>query len=239
MQGEKKCTKCGIVKPYSDFNLQSAAEDGHMWHCRSCESVAKHDYYIKNKEKILANVKKYEKENYEKARKCRIDRYRRNACDLGFREKESRRHKEYYSRDIEKSRMSKKEASKRSRDRGWYNDRAKYRQKNDVNYALRRNISSRIRSALKNNGCKKNNRTIELLGCTIEKAREHLEKQFRIGMTWDNHGEWHIDHIKPCASFDLTDQEQQKECFNYKNLQPLWAKENLSKGSNPNWSKHD
>ena len=50
-------------------------------------------------------------------------------------------------------------------------------------------------------------------------------------MTWDNHGEWHIDHIKPCASFDLTDADQQRECFNYTNLQPLWAKDNLSKGA--------
>ncbi len=63
-------------------------------------------------------------------------------------------------------------------------------------------------------------------------AREHLEKQFKEGMTWENHGlyGWHIDHIIPCASFDLTDLEQQKKCFHYTNLQPLWAKENLIKG---------
>ena len=72
-----------------------------------------------------------------------------------------------------------------------------------------------------------------LLGCSIEHARKHLESQFREGMKWDNHGKygWHIDHIIPCASFDLTDPEQQKKCFNYKNLQPLWWHENLSKGS--------
>lgn len=73
--------------------------------------------------------------------------------------------------------------------------------------------------------------TQELTGCTWEQVRNHLENQFQPGMTWDNHGihGWHIDHIRPCASFDLTDPEQQKQCFHYTNLQPLWAKDNLAK----------
>lgn len=64
--------------------------------------------------------------------------------------------------------------------------------------------------------------------------KKHLEKQFQNGMTWKNHTKdgWHIDHIIPCSFFDLSDPEQQKECFNYKNLQPLWAEDNLSKGNN-------
>ena len=62
---------------------------------------------------------------------------------------------------------------------------------------------------------------------------DHLEKQFQPGMSWDNHGYdgWHVDHIRPCASFDLTDEEQVRKCFHYTNLQPLWAKDNLRKGS--------
>lgn len=71
----------------------------------------------------------------------------------------------------------------------------------------------------------------DLLGCSVAQLKAHLEALFRPGMTWDNYGEWHIDHIRPCASFDLTDPEQQKACFNFANLQPLWAKENLSKGA--------
>ena len=63
----------------------------------------------------------------------------------------------------------------------------------------------------------------------------HLEAQFKPGMTWDNYGlkGWHVDHIRPCASFDLRDPEQQRRCFHYTNLQPLWAEENLKKGSGP------
>lgn len=77
----------------------------------------------------------------------------------------------------------------------------------------------------------KSKRAQELIGCTIVELRLHLEKQFRPGMTWDNHNYhgWHIDHIKPLASFDLSDPEQQKQAFHYSNLQPLWAKENISK----------
>ena len=72
--------------------------------------------------------------------------------------------------------------------------------------------------------------TLKLIGSSVPFVRKWIESKFVDGMTWDNHGEWHIDHIRPCASFDLTDPDQQKECFNYKNLQPLWAKDNLTKG---------
>lgn len=70
---------------------------------------------------------------------------------------------------------------------------------------------------------------MELIGCSIEQLLEHLESQFQDGMTWDNYGEWHIDHIKPCAMFDFTKEEDQRECFHYTNLQPLWAEDNLRK----------
>ena len=50
-------------------------------------------------------------------------------------------------------------------------------------------------------------------------------------MSWGNYGKWHVDHIRPCASFNLVNEEEQKKCFHYTNLQPLWAKDNLSKGS--------
>ena len=79
---------------------------------------------------------------------------------------------------------------------------------------------------------KKCDSTMKLLGCSIQDVRHHLEKQFAVNMSWDNHGfsGWHIDHIKPCASFDLTKEDEQRKCFHYTNLQPLWAKENLQKG---------
>lgn len=73
--------------------------------------------------------------------------------------------------------------------------------------------------------------TAGLIGCTMQQLRQHLEAQFTEGMTWDNYGKWHVDHIRPCASFDLLDPEQQRQCFHYSNLQPLWAIDNHRKGS--------
>lgn len=92
-------------------------------------------------------------------------------------------------------------------------------------------LKERMRVAL--NGIVKSARTEELLGCSIDDLRFHLASQFREGMDWSNYGQfgWHIDHIKPCSSFDLSDTAQQRECFHYTNLQPLWWFENLAKGA--------
>lgn len=79
-------------------------------------------------------------------------------------------------------------------------------------------------------GYSKTERLKELVGCSIEKLRTHLENKFQPGMTWENYGPvWHIDHIKPCRLFDLKDPDQVKACFHFKNLQPLFAKANRSK----------
>jgi hypothetical protein len=113
--------------------------------------------------------------------------------------------------------------------------KAKYqrrRRQNDPNYQLTDNLSQRVRKALK--GVCKSAATMDLLGCTIEQLREHLEVLFKPGMTWENYGTvWHVDHCRPCASFDLTDPEQQRECFNFMNLQPLFGAENISKHAKP------
>jgi hypothetical protein len=99
--------------------------------------------------------------------------------------------------------------------------------KSDINYRLSSKLRIRLIKALKNNW--KSGHTLKLLGCSIEELKQHLEEQFVEGMTWKNYGKWHIDHIRPCASFDLSKPEEQAKCFNYTNLQPLWAKDNISK----------
>ena len=87
---------------------------------------------------------------------------------------------------------------------------------------------NRIRLAIKN-GWKAED-SLTLTGCkSWHEVKIYLESKFQEGMSWENMGAWHIDHILPCSSFDLTDPEQQKKCFHYTNLQPLWATENLSK----------
>jgi hypothetical protein len=103
--------------------------------------------------------------------------------------------------------------------------------KSKIHAKIASNLRNRINLALR--GKNKSESTMRLLGCTIPELFAHLESQFSAGMSWDNHGKhgWHIDHIRPCASFDFSDPEQQQQCFHYSNLQPLWAGDNLSKGS--------
>jgi len=105
-------------------------------------------------------------------------------------------------------------------------------QKHSPQYKIKDALRKRIRHAVTKGH--KSASTLALLGCTVEALKRHLESQWTEGMTWDTYGHdgWHIDHIKPCAAFDLTDEEQQKECFHHTNLQPLWAADNLEKSDN-------
>jgi hypothetical protein len=104
------------------------------------------------------------------------------------------------------------------------------RRKNDPQYKLRMTLKNRIQKAVKIAGTGKSNKTKELLGCSVPFMKDWLSHQFRDGMTLENHGSvWHIDHVKPCASFNLLDENEQRECFNWSNLQPLLCDENLSK----------
>ncbi len=111
---------------------------------------------------------------------------------------------------------------------------AYYKRRRDIDpdFRIARTIKARIILALKLQGAKKAVRTCELLGCSIPNARDWIQSLFQPGMTWDNHGlkGWHIDHKKPISSFDLTREDQQRQCFHFTNLQPLWAIDNIRKG---------
>ena len=76
--------------------------------------------------------------------------------------------------------------------------------------------------------------TTDLLGCSLLELKKYIEKNFQKGMSWSNWSQegWHLDHIRPCSSFKLEDKEKRFVCFNWRNLQPIWARENLSKGDN-------
>lgn len=114
--------------------------------------------------------------------------------------------------------------------RRWFRDYEKKRRRECPGFKLCHNLRTRISKCLR--GLIKSGGTLELLGCNIPELRAHLEKQFRPGMTWENYGPvWHVDHARPCASFDLTDPVQQRECFHFSNLQPLFVSENLQKGA--------
>jgi hypothetical protein len=104
-----------------------------------------------------------------------------------------------------------------------------FKRNTDEIYKLKSNLRSRILVALKNNF--KVGSVIRDLGCSIEELKQHLESKFKDGMSWENQGKWHIDHIRPLSSFDLINREQFLQACHFSNLQPLWAEENLRKSN--------
>ena len=109
-------------------------------------------------------------------------------------------------------------------------DKINNRYKTDIQYKLSKLLRSRLFRSLKSKW--KSGSAVRDLGCTIDEFKTYLESKFQTGMTWENQGAygWHIDHIKPLASFDLTDRKQLLIACHYTNLQPLWATDNLIKG---------
>ena len=187
-----------------------------------------HKQYEKdNKEKIAKRKKEYAKNN-----KAQLSEYHKQ-YEKDNKEKRASQKKEYYrdNKDkiedaIEKYRNNHKEKLRKYRNE-WQNNK----RKNNPMYRLNINISRDINRSLKDN--KKGRHWEDLIGYTLDDIKRHLESQFTEGMTWDNYGKngWWIDHVIPCVAFDLTKIKEQRKCFNYKNLQPLWWRDNIVKNS--------
>jgi len=111
-----------------------------------------------------------------------------------------------------------------------YNEYRKKRRKIDPEYLMKDRLRARVRKVLKAKNTKKYFKTIELLGCDIGTFKKHIETKFRDDMCWEKRN-FVLDHIIPCASFDLSDVEQQKKCFHYTNFQPLTWDENSKKSN--------
>jgi hypothetical protein len=161
-------------------------------------------WYLKNKKE------NYQKWLEEKRISCR-EYYRKN------KKRENKRSRLYKLKNKEKIKIT-------------ANIYYKNRRKKDMAWRLLVNVRTRINHALKGK-YKKSKKTRDILGCTVEELKKYIESKFKLGMSWEKRHLIHIDHIKPCSSFDLTKASEQRECFHYTNLQPLWASENLAKGS--------
>ena len=174
-------------------------------------------------------AKQYLKE-YNFKRKNKQKEYNKK-WNLINRDKIRERNKKWYSNlsSHSKEKMLEKRKKWRLINRDKIRKQKKEKRKTNLSYRLSLNLRRRILHALKGN--KKSNNTMALLGIpNSEFLWNYLESTFKPGMTRENHGKWHIDHIRPCSSFDLSKPEEQVKCFHYTNLQALWAHENLSKG---------
>lgn len=163
----------------------------------------------------------------------------KSAADKRYAEKNKEKLNEYHKQWSKNKRKELREyhSKWREENREHINEKTRLwylnRRRTDPSFRLKNNTRTAVWTCLKERNVAKYRSTFELLGYTIEELMNHLEKQFSDGMTWDNYGEWHVDHIKPMASFEFTstDDEGFKECWSLNNLQPLWGKDNLSKGT--------
>ena len=111
----------------------------------------------------------------------------------------------------------------------------KSKYENDSQFRLLENLRTRLYIALKRRGIRKTTATMKLCGCSLEKLKQHLESQFYEGMSWEKKN-FHIDHMEPCALFNLEDEEEQRKCFHYTNLKPEWPSQNMSDGGRRKWN---
>lgn len=216
MSDLRHCKRCNRDLPDVDFFRNRK----HWKQCNVCNTnnekhkEAKKKYRDEHKEERVKYDKEYRMKNPEK-KKAQQDAY---LYRPEVRERNRQRAKAWY-----------KEHGKKQEVKDRKNKYRREKTATDINYKIKSNLRCRLQKAVA--GTCKSAPTLELLGCSVENLKKWLEDRFKEGMSWDNYGEWHIDHILPCASFNLLDPEQQRLCFNYKNLQPLWASENMSKGS--------
>jgi hypothetical protein len=214
----KTCSKCLIVKELTHFYKK---EKSYRSECKTCLSL-RHKTY-KSSDKFKRKPTHLSTEEREQLLKSKQLWYQSNKESISLKNKEK------YERD--KMPFLEKNKIWRKNNKEYHFKHIKERINNgDMCLKIRLNLRSRLSIALKNN--QKVGSAVSDLGCSIEEFKLHLESKFLPGMTWDNYGinGWHIDHVKPLIAYNLVDPKQLKEACYYTNLQPLWAKDNLSKG---------
>ena len=156
-----------------------------------------------------------------------------NASDWGEANPERRRETgdQWLEKNRDKANAAARRNTKKPERKAQRNQQLRERRQQDAQFRIMGALRTRIGNALKGVGAK-SAKTEELLDCSVEFFMRHIQHQFTEGMSWDNYGDWEIDHIRPCASFDLTKPEQQRECFSWRNQQPLWKEANARKSDN-------
>lgn len=218
----KICSKCGLEKELSEFNKNPGHKFGVNYCCKVCEAAYKKQYSKTHKEVIRKYKKDHVVEIAQKEREYRqAHREQIRAKDKAYREAHIEQYKAWMKEWREKNKEHLREQERL---------RSKTRNK-ELLPRLRIRVNRRIDVEFKRQKIERTLSTVELIGCSFPEFKKHIESQFVEGMNWDNYkrGGWQIDHIIPVSAFDLTDIEQQKKCFNYKNCQPLWEKENRAK----------
>lgn len=215
---------------------------GFSYRCKSCDKNYKLEYASKNSIKIKESNKKYRENHKEDIKIWKKEYYLTNKERLSSKAKQNylrnrqniiNRVEQYLSenRDAinEKRRNRIKTEEMKRQKREWALKEYKLKYGKDNEYTIKAKLRARMRTALSKKY--KSGSAVLELGCTIKELIKYLEGKFKDDMSWENYGKWHIDHIKPLSSFDLTNENEFKEAVNFKNLQPLWAEDNLRKSN--------
>ncbi len=202
----KNCTTCNINKEFIEFHKQKDSKDGFTSICKNCRIIINKQYRINNVELLKQKEKKIREKNKEYYIKYRQEYYIKN------KEKLNKINKEYRIKN--KKKINRLAVEKRN---------------NNSFLKLKYNTRNLILKSIKKQGYTKNTKTYKILGCTFEEFKQHLENQFTKGMSWENQGKWHLDHIYPISL--AKDEKELIRLNHYTNFQPLWAFDNLSKGN--------
>lgn len=235
----KICVDCKIEKNKSAYHKSC---DSVQSRCIECLSKYRKIKYWGNREAELAKltVNRNKPKNvlqrkgyYQNNKDDYRERYKKIIADpikMAHRKEVNKIGRIKYNDKINKQ---KKEYSQRPEVKLRKRENHQKRKVLDMQYVLKRRLRFRLRNIINRLGDKKfkNKSAMELLGCDIKFLKKYLEDKFTEGMSWEIISEIEVDHIKPCAKFSLTDPEEQKKCFHYTNLQPLWALDNTRKGA--------
>jgi hypothetical protein len=220
---EKKCSKCEISKPLDKFPNDPRCSGGKRGACKACrvnQWVPEENQTLTCKICTEKHHTLFANHGKQKPYECKACRNKRDFDKRNLdRDAYNKNKREVYQKTKDKINETRRKTLQRRRNE-------------DPKYRAMMALHCRLYMAVK----EKTGKTMELTGCSKEELTTFLEAEFTEGMTWENYGTWHIDHIRPCASFNLEDPGEQKRCFHWTNLQPLWAIDNIRKGAN--YSKH-
>jgi hypothetical protein len=212
MRNTKICSVCEVELDINNFHKNKNSSDGYKSKCKECRKIESKDRYLNN----LEYFERYRKENRDKIIES-LTEWRKNNPEY---------RKKYYEENYEKELVYAREKSKEKKD--YFRNWTKQKYKTDVLFSLKSKLNCRLHKVLKRKNFKKKYKFSDILGCSLEEFKLYFESKFTEGMSWELMGrEIHIDHIIPCASAKT--EEEMIKLFHYTNLQPLWAKDNMSK----------
>lgn len=250
MLAEKMCFRCVKVKPATDFNRSRKAKSGLAVYCKSCAKEYQASWNAKNPGKWKAANDNWRADKKAKASaaraarkaaarsaltkvcvscgddKPRADFHKNDRMFCGLRSTCKTCDAVYAANWRDGNRESYREYNRR------YGAKVRATPQGRLNNNIRSRVSHEVTAASKGGS-----RTFELLGYSVDELKDHIGGMLAPGMTWDNYGDWHIDHIKPLASFDYTSPHDDafRQAWSLTNLQPLWAIDNIRKNARLDW----